>query len=592
MDRVSMVAIAASLGLVACHGMTLGDALHGVGGKGSSLRGRANEMVKGPTGPAVIVQYRGGPNESLVLEPCRQCSSEWPEDLFVANGKSPGFDRARDDTDISSATGAAAGVDQVPLEAPTWCDGYQGQAKTAERIDLTPISPDTTDPAALMDALRKISWAACDRAHYAPRQKHIVDMLQAWLNVTKLPLAEVRSTLRSLASGDTVEAAGSAKDPTIEALLHCDFDGRSTFSTATYERLDQLDLLDGQDKIKSLDRAVAVCNGDAGAVSVIDMKRVDWDKAKDDLARREPAGTTRALAEKQLVALHLHVQQIMSKPDAGEVATAEAAYSEWFTKTLQPNKALFTMAFEAIARARGSEDPKGCGEGLRAEVASRLKARHFGSVKEADMVWEDPVLGVLLEAQALCDAVDRPLLGATEIDTLNVGKRWLGPRRAALLALKRNVPRLVPTHRGHTDGSVVDSFLIKSVAPQGDKLLVTFSVWQRAEAVNSCHDNSHIDRILPDGSIRYKEDCVQTGTTQVNREYAPLLVPKELADVIKPGRGAVLRLAQSNEGRDHAGGEAAEKQAPIEAYPVIVYPDAQAFKTGKPIVFYYGVRLP
>ncbi|MFO0756660.1 MAG: hypothetical protein U0359_09225 [Byssovorax sp.] len=394
------------------------------------------------------------------------------------------------------------------------------------------------------------------------------------------------------AAADTPASPPRSQDPTVAALLRCDHDHPPAPPRTALTALDHLDILDGLGKLEDLDRAAAVCAGQAGVFAAADMKRIDWDKAKEQIAAREPSAVVRSMAVQQLLALRLDVQQTMSKLDAAETAKAEAAYTEWFSKTFTPNKALFLLAFTAIDKAMGPGDPKGCGDALKGEVESRIKARKLRNIKDGEDLWEDPVMGVLLQAKALCDAVDQPLLGANEIFVANHGKRWLGPRRAALLALKIDANTLAPAHHGYPSSQSSAYYEIKSVTPKGDKLLVALSSDQRAQAVLSCHDNDHIDRILPDGSIRYKEDCVQTGSTQLKNDYAPLLVPKDFADLVKPGRVVLFSTEKGNNGIERDAGDAAYQQAAIEAVPVYVFPDSNASRAGRPLLFFNGVRLP
>jgi hypothetical protein len=591
--HTALVVLALST-LVGCRGMTLGDYLRGAGspgGPGGALQGRTNEMVRGTTEPAAILHYRGGPHESPAMAPCGTCSSELPDDLYQRINFPLGRERAHDDSDLASATAAAPGVDVVPLAAPDWCADYKGQAKQVH-LDFSPIAPTTTQPTQLLDALRNIAWTACDREHYLPRQKHVVDLLQAWLNATKLKLAEVRPVLRTLAAADPSAPAPLSQDAAVAALLRCDPADRSRSSRETMAALDRLDLLEGLGKLEDLDRAAAVCGGQAGVLAAVEVKHIDWDKAREQLARREPTALARTLGNLQLVALRLAARKGQSASDAAAVDKAEKAYAEWVTATYEPNKALFVLAFTAIEKAMGPGDPKGCGDALAGEVEARIKARKLKNVKEGEDLWEEPVMGVLLQAKALCDATDQPLLGGNEIFVANHGKRWLGPRRAALLALREGPPPLEAPHRAYPGTQSATYYAIRSVTPKGDKLLVTFASDQRAEAVLACHDNDHIDRILPDGSIRYKEDCVQTGTAQLKNDYAPVLVAKAFSDLIKPGRWVLMSTARSNNGIERNAGEAAEAQEAMDAYPVYVFPDTNAVKVGRPLLFFNGIRLP
>jgi hypothetical protein len=133
-----------------------------------------------------------------------------------------------------------------------------------------------------------------------------------------------------------------------------------------------------------------------------------------------PAGPQRDAAEQQLSVVHYQMQQAMGKVSADEIGTAEAAYSEWFTKTYQPNKATLEIAFNAWARALGSAEQKGCGEGLLPEITKQFRAKNLKNVQEMDAQWRDPVVGVLLQAKAVCDAYEDPSLGAGEIGIANL----------------------------------------------------------------------------------------------------------------------------------------------------------------------------
>jgi hypothetical protein len=594
MTRHLSVAVLAMATLVGCRGMTLGDYLRGAGSPGapgSGLKGPDNRMVYGSSGPAAIVNYRGGPHESPAMKSCNTCSSDLPDDLFKLIDFPLGRERAQDDSDLANATSAAPGVDTVPLVAPDYCADYKGQAKKVH-LDFSPLSAQTAGPTELLDALRNIAWMSCDREHYLPRQKHVQSLLQAWLNTTTMKLADVKPVLRTLASADASAPPPVSNDPAVAALLRCDGGGTKQRPDEGAAARDRMDRLEGMGKLTELDRAVALCGARIGALAALDFKRLDWAKAEAQITERETSPLARTFAVQRLHNLRLSSQEGLAKLDAGAAATAETAYTEWFTKTFEPNKALFALAFSAMEKAMGPDDPKGCSEALKGEVESRIKGRKLKNVKEGEDLWEEPVLGVLLQAKALCDATDKPLLGGNEVFVANHGKRWLGPRRAALLALKQDAPVLEPAHIAYPKSQTSSHYAIKAVAPKGDKLLVTLASDQRAEAILACHDNDHIDRILPDGTIRYKEDCVQTGTAQIKNDYAPLLVPKEVGDLIKPGRWVLFSTAKGNDGIERGAGEAAVEQAAIEAYPVYVFPDTAAVRAGRPLLFFNGVRLP
>jgi hypothetical protein len=587
---------------------------HGAAASGEGLVEKSRDSVSGKEGVVALLGYRGGPKETMVLENCPQCNgASWPPDVFEANGKSTAY-RA-DDPPVKDPVKPEGKVPAVPVAVPTWCDGYEGQLRGVPRPTEYPsFSKDTLrEPEDMLQALRHIALLGCDRLHYAPRQRQVANMLQKWSNLTQIKFEALVPVMAHYATQEVDRdvrphghrnEGGKSKDASVETLTRgCGFDLRGHFSVS-YKAMTTLDILEGTGKLSEVDRAAAMCGQDMGELAIIDLKRLDFDKAVAEMESREPDEAVRNEAIEGLVRLQLYRPLRLKKLDA----KVDEAYQAWQKDVGDPHKAELTVAFTAMARARGPlAEARGCSADTRPLLAKLVKAKAPPSRPAADALMADAVISVAFQADALCNLIDEPLLGAAEFSALkHVGANWLGGRQAALLALRgartgdsRSALAMsiatepVAPVNGKPEASFMSSHEVKAVKDAGDEVEITLVSDRWVEATYNCFTTDKPKRIRPDGYLEYEEDCRPTGNRALKKVYAPLRVAKEHAGLFAPKRIVVVQVeGREQDASDVAGAaEAVAKMKPVKSRPVIVYPDDKALKAGSPMLYYFGIQL-
>lgn len=582
------------------------------------LRERDDETMRGPDGsPYAVIGYRGGPNESMVITGCPTCSGSWDQAIYKENGS---MSPRPDDPPVTDKVAPAADVDTPPLAPPTWCDGYSGIIKNqSTQLNYEPITKQG-EPDAMMATLVEIAWMACDRVHYAPRQRQVVNLLQAWMNVTHMKFARVVPLLALIIRGrDTDAQRDPAKsgDRAVDLLARgCRPIDSSYRPQDQYKSIDELDILEGADKLTELDRAAQICGMYAGPFAVGDLRAVDLDKAQDELIMRMTAKLVDAksgdLALFGLLDMRFWKPVLLDPKwrysdinryhdQYADVAQLTAA--EWRNTVGSANKDVLKTAFEAISRARGPlEQAKGCSAVTRPLLEKLVKAKNSKKREDLDAILSDKVGSVVFQADALCNAIDNPLLGAAQIETMSHRANWLGPRRAAWMAAQKlEVPRngvpiafsrlqLVPVNVGYPEKRGTKVYEVKSVKAEGEELVVNAAGTRWLDPTYSCYSTNQIERIRPDGYIEYKSDCVQTGSEALKSEYSPMLVPKAYAPFLV--KGAIVTMMLADDPAKHTfildASTAAAKREPVKALPVIVQPNDKKDAT---LTSYYGIQL-
>lgn len=625
-SSIATLAVCALLlnGSIACRPPGKGGKTAAGKGATSGLVENLDETAYGPNGKFATIGYRGGPKESMVIADCAQCSGSWSDEVLKENDGRARF--RPDDPPVEKRIEPAEGVDAVPVAAPTWCKRYSGVWKGVEAPPSYKPLKKRPNVDVMWEKLQEIAWMSCDRERYAPRQRQIANMLQAWLNLARVPFERVVPVLEVLAAkaqdGRPPKPPPSG-DRAVDALAGGCYPMDSSYrAESRLAVLDTLDLLEGADKLAALDRAAAVCRVDAGALAILDIRKVDHNKAQDELEKRlDKKKIKRAAHDAAQIGLMdlrlwtpIYLNESSEDPQIrrfhGERAkAAEAAAASWKTNVRDPNKATLSAAFEAILRAKGPfEEAKGCSSITRPLFEKLIKAKATTKREELDQLLTDPVVNVVFQADALCNAIDNPLLGAAEIDAANRSIMWFGPRRAAVMAAngvtlktpdKTSIAEIAPSdrtqlspvNRGYSDGVGRYTYEIRTVTPKDDELVITAAGKRWVDPTYNCYSTGQIERIRPDGYLEYKEECQQVGAEAKKLEYAPMLVPKDLQSVLT--RGAIVVMMLEDNPQNHAvvaGSLAAlEKQPPVRAHPIIVYANDKA---NAPVTYYFGVKLP
>lgn len=619
-----VLALAASAGC-GSRGRGAGSAEAG-GEKGGAqaveLLENLDESAIGPSGKFGTIGYRGGPNESMVIADCNQCSGSWSDELLKEND---GYGYRPDDPPVEQKVAPAPDVGEVPLAAPTWCGRYDGILKRARAtLRYDPLTR-ALDPQFMVEHLKLISQMACDRVRYAPRQRQVVNLLQAWLNLAHIKFASIVPVLEVLAAPVKEHGflkVGNSGDPVVDALVNgCGpLDPSHRPPDNLYAALDSLDILEGAGKLTELDRAGLTCQAFAGPFAVVDIRKLDMNKAQDELALRL---ASKALSQEAyddallgLVDYRLWQPRMLdassSDPSVKRLHSAttkkaEDTYASWHKTVLEPNKEVLQTAFGAMARARGPmASAKGCSAETRPLFEKMVKAK---STKRADLdsLLSDPVGSVVFQADALCNAIDDPLLGAAQVDAIRREMSWLGPRRAAYVAALmpedgskamtsvassrlRDLFAFKPVNKGYPENVGTWVYEIKSAVVKGEDLVVTAVAAKWTDPTFNCVSTDKIKRIRPDGYLEYEEECFQTGTEALKMEYAPMLLPKELAGLVVKGGIVAMMLEDAPDKHAFVSSQAsaALKADPVRAYPMIVYPNS---KPDAPVSFYFGVKL-
>lgn len=423
---------------------------------------------------------------------------------------------------------------------------------------------------------------------------------------------------QATAQGD--EEAADAPPPggwdrAVEMLLeNCFHSGPG--GTGKYEGPSDLmlDALDIGGKLTELERVAWLkCVGsfDGSEGVVVDYLRFDHQKALKEARARVKDPEKRKRVEGALGVTNEESKRVRSKASQPKIKEAAEIYDRWRAEVYEPNKATLEVAFGLIARALGPDrdKAKGCSAESRPLFAKVVKAKLQKTLAETNnAILDDPVASVVLQADALCNALDDPLLGAGEVVLATYRPTFFGPRRAVHLAQRvkddwrkpdfskhPNMSKLAPYHRdGYPEKPDVNTYELKTVTPKGDELELVSTSDKWNEPTYNCFKTNRIERITADGRLEREEICNQSGTEQMKREFAPMLVQKDHAALVAPKR--FVALALEGPWIDHArhlstGDNSMPKLDPIHARPVVVFANAKAFQAGGPFTYYYGVSL-
>ncbi|MGM0558499.1 MAG: hypothetical protein ACQEVA_19090 [Myxococcota bacterium] len=375
-------------------------------------------------------------------------------------------------------------------------------------------------------------------------------------------------------------------------------------------------------KAESFEADLGDLKGDDEQLAEFIFVRNDW-VAMDDAEFKEALGQKDLDAYERWHALNQYFgakrrgQQLAMGYEAlgeqlglfSEVTTKvpEAAFSEWSSE-YDANKALVDSALE-VERAWMAEDRSvldGCHTRLRTEFSKFIKSKNPESKNDVQNLATSPIGYVALTALFRCEQENGNEHRAQALGRLvDESAKWRGPRTQALLSAYKtiaaseskrfDVDPLLPfiqsggrgglwsTNRnwdyqtgvGAPNYQAYANGVIAKIEEQGDLRKVSFEQTTYSYPIIKCKEVTPrvIERIKPDGSIVYREDCRVTGNKEVEETPEPVLMEPALVEGMEPGH--FLRALKL------------ETDAGKMAYPLAHYtsPDKET------LISYYGILL-
>ncbi|MEO0459380.1 MAG: hypothetical protein AAF219_00965 [Myxococcota bacterium] len=237
--------------------------------------------------------------------------------------------------------------------------------------------------------------------------------------------------------------------------------------------------------------------------------------------------------------------------------TFDQAIDAWTNDYKDNREAVdFAWQMEELVAEGDKGQLAGCSEKAREYASQFLASRTPKSKEDVSAAAADPI-GTLLVASAYeCEnALDNALAAQTYASLLEEGPAARGPRFAGLLAvarktaeLKQTITRLpletrdfrpyvpnsafgMPGTRYFEDGAGI----VAKVSNNGDAMSITFKKDRWKIPKTQCRETNRVDRILPDGTVRYRKICKQVGEVTVTRKEEPVTIPTRAAHGVKPG---------------------------------------------------------
>ena len=259
-------------------------------------------------------------------------------------------------------------------------------------------------------------------------------------------------------------------------------------------------------------------------------------------------------------------------PMVGELG--ERAFVEW-TQAHATHRAAMEQAFDFEVRLAegGPGAVRGCAPTLRRSWLDYLEGQRPSSVEDIEASVDTPAGSVLASAYYRCELVAGDRTHAVVLAILlQRAQTQRGPRVAALNAVRRAAalavrdnPRFAFTARGLRPFTLmregvnwvedVDLYsssevegVVATVTPRGEDVRVTFRTSLMEVPTFQCTETSRVHRILPDGTIEYRRNCVQTGTRMVDNTPPPGLIHRDFAAGVAVGRA--LRAYQMTSAED------------------------------------------
>ncbi len=432
-----------------------------------------------------------------------------------------------------------------------------------------------SDTAAVLADLRTVAWAACDRAHYEPRQKRVQRLLQTFENEkNKMPLDELTKLLEALAAskpGDTFcgtdpttrwlscgEAPKGGPLPSIARLDMMEMAGEplqderfhiamKKFAWVTPQPFKSdvpfkgplgpvvgmaLGMEPAQFQTTTVTKETARRDHAEAAVAAAEIQSIDWDTLGLGLLAKEKDLPTKYLLERRLVQWRTAIEKSVASLGA-RVTKAKTIEDAWRRDVLEPNKEGLKAAFTAIRTPTSKE---ACAT-VESSLTKAILAKAPKSWKEATAMLADPAIDVLLQARQKChDAGGNKALARVELQMLERwGRRSLGPRVTAYRELDE-----WPQMRDYFDP--LPARTIKSTTVKGDMIELGFEPEEWMEPRESCVETKTVDGITWEGKLIYRVACTSLPAVKHRDPLPPATLPKSVAAGLK--KGHVITLAE------------------------------------------------
>ncbi len=247
------------------------------------------------------------------------------------------------------------------------------------------------------------------------------------------------------------------------------------------------------------------------------------------------------------------------------VTAPRAAFKKWERSFKRDKTALALVRTVQAAKQDGQVGKaKGCTKGARRLLLQRMKgAKDRDDVKARA---QDFTVRPIVDATVDCARLDGESYDAALLKPLTYGdKAALGPRAAAMLGARDAViPYLekdekFPIKAGYfkdilSGNDVAREFqkqqqksgfrdlsftaqdgVVQSMKKTKGGVKVTFKQTFITQPKYSCKETNRIDRIMPDGTIKYRENCKRIGTEKLRSSPLPVVFPPHLTTGMKRG---------------------------------------------------------
>ena len=219
--------------------------------------------------------------------------------------------------------------------------------------------------------------------------------------------------------------------------------------------------------------------------------------------------------------------------------------------------------YEARA-AKGPAQVTGCFEPLRARLLSRLKKARVASLDKIRYELRGPVGYQVSRALESCASFDGQRLFAQLIGrTLEGADDYRGPRTMVYWFLRDQLEKMgkdrtdLPVPAEELDrariavprppirsapGTPPHEFfgLVKKTTEQGGAVKIEFQTISRKVEQQSCQDTKKVHSIQRDGTVVYHKKCGKPKMVTERTTPDPVLVPREHAAALAPGRGVQM----------------------------------------------------
>jgi len=538
----------------------------------SELKERANKVVRLEGGQIfeTVVHYEGGPNESWVV------MSHEGRPMQPDLEKKPGAG-AHDDKDVPPVA-PAQGAWAVPLRVPEWCSAYDGVGQKMFFDDMEKGFLEVAEAGAYVEGLRAVAIAGCDRQRYAPRQRRVQALLQAFVNKVGIDRKELTGLLVALARkanpGSATVAYPCGDDPTVRLLL-CGPEGpRKSTGAAARERKGNslLDKLDAAERSGAVDdkarlalvlsevvdlRAVQLVgpyrehptgsfkvvekaggveasqfglgSTDMLAVVALDVDKMSFAELGRALADKETDPVVKFMVPRRLADVQkIASLQIATVSDEAK-AQAKKGMDDW-RASYAAHKEDMDAAFAALA---APSDAALC-DRADAAYARLLQAKKPATLKAAYLTTLDPAVNVALGAREACHRQRGwSNIAMWEGKLLAGAGSHVGPRRAAVYAMR---PGRVPDHLTF----LPDEQTVASVKPGTPDSEVAFKPKEWIEERENCTETNKIDRITAGGDIVYRSNCTPLPSIKHTEPYPPAKMAAAAAAGLKKDNVVIL----------------------------------------------------